>query len=88
LNPKVALFILAFLPQFVDPARGPAWMQMLFLGGLFCVSGTIVNGAIAVMAARAGRVVGSSGQAARWVRRASAGILALLALRLAFGVRA
>ena len=60
LNPKVALFILAFLPQFVDPARGPAWVQMLFLGALFCVSGTAVNGAIALMAARAGRAVGGS----------------------------
>ena len=86
LNPKVALFILAFLPQFVDPARGPAWMQMLFLGALFCVSGTIVNGSIALMAARAGRAVGGSA-AGQWLRRASAGILALLALRLAFGDR-
>ena len=34
LNPKVALLILAFLPQFVDPGRGPAWAQMLFLGAL------------------------------------------------------
>jgi len=86
LNPKVALFILAFLPQFVDPARGPAWVQMLFLGALFCVSGTAVNGAIALMAARAGRAVGGS-TAGHWLRRASAGILALLALRLAFGAR-
>ena len=87
LNPKVALFILAFLPQFVDPARGPAWAQMLLLGGLFCISGTIVNGAIALMAARAGRAVGGSGRATRWLRRASAGILALLALRIALGAR-
>lgn len=34
-NPKAALFFLAFLPQFVDPARGPAWSQGLVLGGLF-----------------------------------------------------
>lgn len=86
LNPKVALFILAFLPQFVDPGRGPAWMQMLILGALFCVSGTMVNGTIALMAAQAGRALGGSA-AGRWLRRAGASILALLALRLAFGSR-
>ena len=35
LNPKAALFFLAFLPQFVDPAAGPVWSQMLLLGLVF-----------------------------------------------------
>lgn len=43
LNPKVALFILAFLPQFTDPALGPVWQQILMLGAVFTVTGTMVT---------------------------------------------
>ncbi len=39
LNPKTALFIFAFIPQFTDPAIGPIWMQILFLGGVFMIVG-------------------------------------------------
>ena len=39
LNPKVALFFLSYLPQFVDPSRGPAWSQVLVLGLTFVVLG-------------------------------------------------
>jgi threonine/homoserine/homoserine lactone efflux protein len=86
-NPKVALFFLAFLPQFVDPARGPVVTQIVFLGLLFNTSGTLVNVGVAL---------GASGVAARLkrssvlqdiARKVTGGIFILLGLRLAFGER-
>ena len=39
LNPKTALFIFAFIPQFTDPGIGPIWMQIVVLGAIFLVFG-------------------------------------------------
>jgi len=48
LNPKIALFFLSFLPQFVDPARGSVARQTLFFGLLFHVTGVPINMLVAV----------------------------------------
>jgi threonine/homoserine/homoserine lactone efflux protein len=50
LNPKTALFFLAFLPQFVDPGRGPVAGQILFLGFLFVFLGILSDGTYALLA--------------------------------------
>jgi threonine/homoserine/homoserine lactone efflux protein len=49
-NPKVALFFLSFLPQFIDPGRGPTWTQSLVLGSLFVILGFVTDGAWAFVA--------------------------------------
>jgi threonine/homoserine/homoserine lactone efflux protein len=53
LNPKVALFFLAFLPQFVDPERGPVWTQVLVLGAILGSLGFLMDCTYAVAAAAA-----------------------------------
>ena len=55
LNPKVALFILAFLPQFTRPELGQVGWQILTLGLIFSTTGVIVNSAYALLAGRATR---------------------------------
>lgn len=82
LNPKVILFILAFLPQFVDPSR-PILPQFLVLGVVFSLGGLVVNGVVGWFAGSIGQRMARSESLGRWLSRVSAGIFGALALRLA-----
>jgi threonine/homoserine/homoserine lactone efflux protein len=70
LNPKTALFFLAFLPQFVDPAQGAAAVQLGVLGSTFVGLGFVTDGAYALAAGAAGTRLGSLTRPARLVGRA------------------
>jgi threonine/homoserine/homoserine lactone efflux protein len=83
LNPKVALFFLAFLPQFADPARGALWWQFLILGAWFNLSGTLVNLTVALIASTGRRLALGGARSSRWLRNLSAAVFIGLGTRLA-----
>ncbi len=88
-NPKVALFFLAFLPQFVDPSRGAAWTQVMVLGATLAALGLLTDGLYALLGGTAGDWLGRrSGSAGfrRGQRYVSSGVyLALGAAAAAAG---
>lgn len=81
-NPKVAIFFLAFLPQFVDPAWGAIPVQIAVLGLVFMASGMLVFGAIAWAAGQLGGWLRRSARAQIVINRLAATVFVLLALRL------
>jgi threonine/homoserine/homoserine lactone efflux protein len=84
LNPKVAMFFIAFLPQFVSRDGGPAWVQILLLGIAFDISGTLVNVAVAFGSGQlADRLKHNPaiGKIMGWI---SGSVMCALALRLAW----
>ncbi|MEW6559035.1 MAG: LysE family translocator [Pseudomonadota bacterium] len=90
LNPKVVLFFLAFLPQFVGPStQGQGW-AFLLLGVVFTVNGTLFNLGVAWATARMRRRMAGMGRMQRlalWVRRLTGLVFVGLGLRLALASR-
>ncbi|PKQ12480.1 MAG: LysE family translocator [Alphaproteobacteria bacterium HGW-Alphaproteobacteria-1] len=82
LNPKVILFVLAFVPQFVDPARA-ILPQFLVFGLILAAGGFVINGLVGVFAGGLGRRLATSPRLARALGIASATIFTALAIRLA-----
>ena len=86
-NPKSALFYLSFVPQFVDPARGNAFMQFILLGLIFNVGGNIVNLLVALFFGRIGDWLSQHPRVWQYQRWFTASVLAGLALHLAIFAR-
>jgi threonine/homoserine/homoserine lactone efflux protein len=87
LNPKVALFFLAFLPQFIDASAPSKALAFVALGLIFNVNGTLWNLVVAWMAASAARRFGG-GQATTWLGRIAGTLFVYLGVRLALVERA
>lgn len=86
-NPKVAIFFLAFLPQFAEPSRGALTLQIAMLGGLFILATLLVFGAIAWMAGLLGEWLARSARAQVVMNRIAGTIFVALAFRLAVSER-
>jgi threonine/homoserine/homoserine lactone efflux protein len=83
LNPKVVLFNAAFLPQFVDPARGDVTTQLLVLGAAFVVVDLLIDGPIGLLAGRLGTLLAGHRRAVRRLHIATGSIFIGLSARLA-----
>ncbi len=73
LNPKIAIFFLAFLPQFVDPAGGPVALQILVLGTIFTLLAVLSDGAYVLLAGAVGGWL-RTGRARRRLAKLSGGV--------------
>jgi threonine/homoserine/homoserine lactone efflux protein len=82
INPKVVLFFLAFLPQFVDPVRGHAAWQVVQLGLAFTLQALLVFGAIGWFAGRVGERLQQRPGLTRWLDRIAGLVFVGLGLRL------
>lgn len=85
LNPKVALFFLAFLPQFVDPSSPHRTAAFLTLGLVFVLSGTTWCLVVACFAAAASRRLRERRTTGKWLNRLSGGLFIGLGVRVARG---
>ena len=83
LNPKLTIFFLAFLPQFVSPSEPHALPRMLALSGVFMLATFVVFAGYGVLAASVRSQVISRPRVMAWLRRSFAGSFVLLGVKLA-----
>lgn len=87
LNPKVALFFLAFLPQFIHPEKGNAGLQILVLGLWFNFSGTIVNIIVAMLFGKLGNWLADKQAFIKWQNKVTGLLLIGLGINVALSSR-
>ncbi|HYZ23622.1 MAG TPA: LysE family translocator [Rhodopila sp.] len=87
LNPKTALFFLAFLPQFVRPGNGFIVGQFALLGLIFVGMSAIYTSLLALAAGQASRWLGRHGRIRHWQGRITGTIFIALGIRLALEER-
>lgn len=87
LNPKIAVFFLAFLPQFVEPGRGPVPLQVLLLGLLYVALALVTDGAYVILTARFRRWFGGRAVQGPLPRYASGVVYIGLGVSTAFADR-
>jgi threonine/homoserine/homoserine lactone efflux protein len=87
LNPKVALFFLAFLPQFIHPEKGNAALQILLLGLWFNFSGTIVNIIVAMLFGKLGNWLADKQAFVKWQNKITGLLLVGLGIKVALSSR-
>lgn len=87
LNPKTALFFLAFLPQFVQPENGSVPLQLSVLGGFFVFMGLLSTVIVAVAAGRVGKFLRHNPAVLKWQGKVVGGIYCALGIRLALQER-
>ena len=83
LNPKVALFFLAFLPQFVEADAASKALAFIVLGLIFIATGTVWNLGMAAFAAKAAGRIRQSGRALLWLNRALGAMFVAMGVRVA-----
>lgn len=82
-NPKVAIFFMAFLPQFASPAQGNMVGQIMQLGAIFMLAALITFSILAFFSATVGRTLLRSPRAQHWLNRTASVVFVGLAVRLA-----
>jgi threonine/homoserine/homoserine lactone efflux protein len=82
INPKVVLFFLSFLPQFVVPGQGQVGLQLGLLGGLFTLQAAVMFGLLGYFAGAVGTWLNRQPRAGLWLDRLAGAVFVGLGLRL------